>query len=151
MLPLKRSNDDDADDFVNPPPPHISKVVQKQTEPFPCLNTRFPPERLIQTMALLKDKQKDCVVAVGFGAALNMRLGKLPRMLSYWVVDRYNPTNNSISVNGKIFVVTRESIRDIYGIPMGDIAMSTPTKANHEDGVVRLWKSQFQRKSREFD
>ena len=96
MLPRKRSNDDDDDDFVNPPPPHISNVVQKQPEPFPCLNTRFPPERLIQTMALLKDKQKDCVVAMGFGAALNIRLGKLPRMLSYWVVDRYNPTTYNL-------------------------------------------------------
>ncbi|KAL4569140.1 hypothetical protein LXL04_024771 [Taraxacum kok-saghyz] len=143
MLPLKRSNDDDDDDFVNPPPPHVPDVVQKQPEPFPCLNTRFPPERLIQTMALLKDQQKNCVVAMGFGAALTMRLGKIPRMLSYWVVDRYNPTNNSLCVNGQIFVVTRESIRDIYGIPMGDIPMSTPVKANHEDDIVRIWKSQF--------
>ncbi|KAL4590958.1 hypothetical protein LXL04_003905 [Taraxacum kok-saghyz] len=89
MLPRKRSNDDDDDNFVNPPPPHVSDVVQKQAEPFPCLNTRFPPERLIQTMALLKDQQKHCVVAMGFGAALTIRLGKLPRMLSYWVVDSH--------------------------------------------------------------
>ncbi|KAL4577875.1 hypothetical protein LXL04_013990 [Taraxacum kok-saghyz] len=143
MLPQKRSYDDDDDDFVNPPPRHISIPVQIQTERFPCLNTRFPPERLIQTMELLKEEQRKCVVAMGFGAALSMRLGKLPRMLSFWVVDSYNPTNNSINVNGQTFVVTRETIRDIYGIPMGEIAMSNPIKANHEDDVVRVWKSQF--------
>ncbi|KAL4573819.1 hypothetical protein LXL04_020638 [Taraxacum kok-saghyz] len=66
---------------------------------------------------------KNYVVAMGFGAALTMRLGKLPRMLSYRVVD--------------------SCIRDIYGIPMGDIAMSTPVKANHEDDIVRIWQSQF--------
>ena len=94
-------------------------------------------------MELLKEEQRKCVVAMGFGAALTMRLGKLPRMLSFWLVDNYNPNNNSIYVNGQTFVVTREAILDIYGIPMGEIAMSNPVKANHEDDVVRVWKSQF--------
>ncbi|KAL4589834.1 hypothetical protein LXL04_002745 [Taraxacum kok-saghyz] len=65
-----------------------------------------------------------------------MRLGKHSCMLSYWLVDSYNPTNNSIHVNGKTFVFTRETIRDIYGIPMGEIVMSNPVKANHEDDVI---------------
>ncbi|KAL4579767.1 hypothetical protein LXL04_015932 [Taraxacum kok-saghyz] len=143
MLPRKRSNDDDDDDFVNPPPRHIPIPVQIQAERFPCLNTKFPPEQLIQTMELLKEEQRKCVVAMGFGAALTMRLGKLPRMFSFWLVDNYNPNNNSIHVNGQTFVVTREAIRDIYGIPMGEISMSNPVKANHEDDVVSVWKSQF--------
>ncbi|KAL4577752.1 hypothetical protein LXL04_013865 [Taraxacum kok-saghyz] len=70
MVNRKRSNDDD--DFVRTPPPHISTVVQIQAEPFPCLNTRFPPER----------EQRNILASIGFGAALTMRLGKLPRMLS---------------------------------------------------------------------
>ena len=80
MVNRKRSNDDD--DFVRTPPPHISTVVQIQAEPFPCLNTRFPPERLIQIVELLTAEQRNIVASIGFGAALTMRLGKLPRMLS---------------------------------------------------------------------
>ncbi|KAL4582846.1 hypothetical protein LXL04_007407 [Taraxacum kok-saghyz] len=86
MLPVKRSLSDD--DFVRTPPRHCTKVVQVSIESFPCLNTRFAPERLIQTLELLNDQQKSCVESIGFGSSLTMRLGKPPRMLSYWLVDR---------------------------------------------------------------
>ena len=85
---------------------------------------------------------------IGFGSSLTMRLGKPPRMLSYWLVDRYNPTTNSSFVNGKSLVVTRERIHDILRIPMGDIPMSNPFKANHEDNLVCVWKSQFPKELR---
>ncbi|KAI3708808.1 hypothetical protein L2E82_38279 [Cichorium intybus] len=34
-------------------------------------------------------------------------------------------------------------VHQIYGIPMGDIPMSNPSKSNPENHVVKLWKSQF--------
>ncbi|KAL4577454.1 hypothetical protein LXL04_013563 [Taraxacum kok-saghyz] len=125
MVNRKRSNDDE--DFVTPPPPYISTVGQIQVE----------------SHASQPDEQRNIVASIGFGATLSMQLGKLPRMLSYWVVDSYNPATSSIRVNGQTIVVTRETIHDIYGIPMGYIPMSNPLKANHEDDVVRVWKSQF--------
>ncbi|KAL4573613.1 hypothetical protein LXL04_020426 [Taraxacum kok-saghyz] len=94
-------------------------------------------------MALLNHEQRACVESIGFGSALNMRLGKLPCILSYLVVDRYSPTTNSIPINGQILVITREIIHDIYGKPMGDIPMCNPAKAKHEDNVVHIWKAQF--------
>ncbi|CAH1432827.1 unnamed protein product [Lactuca virosa] len=94
---------DDDDDFVNPPPVTmpIQKIVKKQTsiekprnmeDSLRCLNTRFPPEHITKTMALLNEDQQ----SIGFGSALNMQLEKLPCRICYWVVDNYNPTSNSI-------------------------------------------------------
>ncbi|KAL4580260.1 hypothetical protein LXL04_016446 [Taraxacum kok-saghyz] len=141
MVLCKHSHDDD--DFVRTPPPHSTIAVQVSSVPFPCVKTMFPPERLIHTLQLLNDQQTSYVEAIGFGSSLTIRLGKPPRMLSYWLVDRYNLTTNSIFVKGKTVVVTRDIIHDVLPIPMGDIPMSNPVKANHEDNVVRIWKSQF--------
>ncbi|KAL4582554.1 hypothetical protein LXL04_007106 [Taraxacum kok-saghyz] len=59
------TNDDDDDDSVKTPLPHTTIGAQTATDSFPCLNTRFPPERLIQTMALLNHEQRTCVKAIG--------------------------------------------------------------------------------------
>ncbi|KAI3724541.1 hypothetical protein L2E82_36322 [Cichorium intybus] len=72
-----------------------------------------------------------------------MKLQKLPRRLCYWVVDNYDPTTNSIRLNDQNLLVTREKVHAIYGIPMGDIQMSNPYKANPKNHVVKHWKSQF--------
>ncbi|CAI9277401.1 unnamed protein product [Lactuca saligna] len=149
----KRPSDDD-DDFVNPPPVTmpIQKIVKKQTRiekprnvenSLRCLNTRFPPEHITKTMTLLNKDQQRCVQSIGFGSALNMQLEKLPRRICYWVVENYNPTSNSIHVQDQRLLVTRERVHEVYGIPMGDLPMSNPSKANSENKVVKLWKSQF--------
>ncbi|KAL4556057.1 hypothetical protein LXL04_038697 [Taraxacum kok-saghyz] len=78
ILPRKRSSDDD--DFVRTPPPYFTKTVQVSSEPFPCLNTRFPSERLLQITENLNDQQKACLEAIGFCSSLTMRLGKPPRI-----------------------------------------------------------------------
>ncbi|CAH1453883.1 unnamed protein product [Lactuca virosa] len=148
----KRPNDDD-DDFVNPPPVTIpiQKIVKKQTrmanpgkveDSLRYLNTRFPPEHITKTMALLNNDQRKCVESIGFGSAFNIQLEKLPRRICYWVVDNYDPNTNSICVKDKRLVVTRERVHEIYGIPMGDIPMSNPCRANSRK-FVKLWKSQF--------
>ncbi|CAH1440948.1 unnamed protein product [Lactuca virosa] len=94
-------------------------------------------------MALLNEDQRRCVQSIGFGSTLNMQLEKLPRRICYWVVDNYNPTSNSIHVQDQRLLVTREIVHEIYGIPMGDIPMGDPSKANPENKLVKLWKSQF--------
>nr|KAJ0204765.1 hypothetical protein LSAT_V11C500264840 [Lactuca sativa] len=146
----KPPNDDD--DFVNPQPVTIpiQKIVKKQTrmanpgkveDSLRYLNTRFPPEHITKTMALLNNDQRKCVESIGFGSALNIQLEKLPRRICYWVVDNYDPNTNSIRVKDKRLVVTRERVHDIYGIPMGDMPMSNPCRANSRNKFVKLWKS----------
>ncbi|KAI3763656.1 hypothetical protein L2E82_13650 [Cichorium intybus] len=148
----KRPNDDD--DFVNPPPVTlpIQKLVAKETrmpnskkvkDSLRKLNTRFPPSHITQTMACLNNEQRRCIQSIGFGSAITMKLQKPPRRLCYWVVDNYDPTTNSIRFNDQNLLVTREKVHAIYGIPMGDIQMSNPYKANPKNRVVKHWKSQF--------
>nr|KAJ0224663.1 hypothetical protein LSAT_V11C100013050 [Lactuca sativa] len=119
--------------FVNPPPVTmpIQKIAKKQTkiekprnveDSLRCLNTRFPPEHITKTMTLLNKDQQRCVQSIGFGSALNMQLEKLPHQR---------------------LLVKRERVHEVYGIPMGDIPMSNRSKANSENKVVKLWKSQF--------
>ncbi|KAL4580259.1 hypothetical protein LXL04_016445 [Taraxacum kok-saghyz] len=92
MVPCKWSHDDD-DDFVRTPPPQSTIAVQVSYASFPCVNTRFPTDRLIHTLQLSNDQQKTCVEAIGFGSSLTIRLGKPSLMLSYWLVDRTRLTH----------------------------------------------------------
>ncbi|KAI3782293.1 hypothetical protein L2E82_12333 [Cichorium intybus] len=143
----KCPNDDD--DFVNPPPVTlpIQKLVAKETrmpnskkvkDSLRKLNTRFPPSHITQTMACLNNEQRRCIQSIGFGSAITMKLQKLPRRLCYWVVDNYDPTTNSIRFNDQNLLVTREKVHAIYGIPMGDIQMSNPYKANPKNRCQTL-------------
>ncbi|KAI3778653.1 hypothetical protein L2E82_08035 [Cichorium intybus] len=145
------SNDDD---FVKMPPIKVSKLnivgkktlrakSEKRQDSLRKLNTRFPPEHITKTMAMLNNHQRACVESIGFGEALTMQLTKLPRKLCYWVVNNYDPNTNSIRLKDQRLKIKREIVHQIYGIPTGDIPMSNPSKSNPENHVVKLWKSQF--------
>ncbi|KAI3753280.1 hypothetical protein L2E82_25329 [Cichorium intybus] len=159
LLYTYSSNDDD---FVKMPPVKVSKLKilgkktlrakpEKRQDSLRLLNTRFPPEHITKTipehitktMALLNNDPRACVKSIGFGKALTMQLTKLPRRICYWVVNNYDPNTNYIHIKDQTLKIKRDIVHQIYGIPMGDIRMSNPSKSNPENHVVKLWKSQF--------
>lgn len=63
-----RKPSDDDDDFVNMPPVivPVQNILNKQTQEkrknsLQSLSTRFPPEHITNTMALLNNEQRICV------------------------------------------------------------------------------------------
>ncbi|CAI9278918.1 unnamed protein product [Lactuca saligna] len=133
-----RKRPDDDDDFVNQQPVTIpiQKIVKNQTrmanpgkveDSLRYLNTRFPPEHITKTMALLNNGQRKCVESIGFGSALNIQLEKLSRTICYWVFDNYDPNINSIRVKDKRLVVTRERLFYLSFKKVEDATIQSPT------------------------
>ncbi|PWA42358.1 hypothetical protein CTI12_AA545600 [Artemisia annua] len=69
----------------------------------------------------LSTKQREDVKKMGFGAVLGFRIKDVPTRLSYWLLDNFDENRCVLNVDGKEISITKEKVRDVLGIPMGNV------------------------------
>ena len=96
----------------------------------------------------LSTKQREDVEDMGFGAVLGFSIKDVPTRLCYWLLDNFDEDRCVLNVDDKAITITRETVRDVLGIPMGDVPVEAVDEADCRHHLVVEWKKQFQRMSR---
>ncbi|PWA67953.1 Peptidase C48, SUMO/Sentrin/Ubl1 [Artemisia annua] len=96
----------------------------------------------------LTTKQREDIKEMGFGTVLGFSIKDVPTRLSYWLLDNFDEDNCVLNVDGKAISVTRETVRDVLGIPMGSVPVKAVDEADCRHPLVVEWKKQFERTTR---
>ncbi|PWA54300.1 hypothetical protein CTI12_AA426940 [Artemisia annua] len=96
----------------------------------------------------LSPKQREDVNEMRFGAVLGFSLKDVPTRLSYWLLGNFDEDRCVLNVDGKEISITRETIRDVLGIPMGNVPVEAVDKADFRHPLVVEWKKQFESTTR---
>ncbi|PWA96205.1 hypothetical protein CTI12_AA040660 [Artemisia annua] len=85
---------------------------------------------------------------MGFGIVLGFSIKDVPTRLSYWLLDNFDEDKCVLNVDGKAISITRETVRDVLGIPMGSVPVKAVDEADCRHPLVVEWKKQFERTTR---
>ncbi|PWA93300.1 hypothetical protein CTI12_AA071390 [Artemisia annua] len=96
----------------------------------------------------LSPKQKLDVMDMGFGAVLGFRVKDVPTRLGYWLLDNLDEETCVLNVDGKSISITRETVRDVLAIPMGNVHVEARDEADFRHHLVVEWKQQFGKQER---
>ncbi|PWA66902.1 Peptidase C48, SUMO/Sentrin/Ubl1 [Artemisia annua] len=96
----------------------------------------------------LSTKQREDVKEMGFGDVLGFSIKDVPTRLSYWLLDNFDEDKCVLNVDGKAISITRETVRDVLGIPMGSVPVKAVDEADCRHPLVVEWKRQFERTRR---
>ncbi|PWA95077.1 hypothetical protein CTI12_AA010880 [Artemisia annua] len=96
----------------------------------------------------LSPKQREDVTEMGFGAVLRFSIKDIPTRLGYWLLDNFDEDRCVLNVDGKEISITRETVRDVLGIPMGDVPVEAVDEADFRHPLVVEWKKQFESTTR---
>ncbi|GKC68901.1 hypothetical protein Tco_1114784 [Tanacetum coccineum] len=78
----------------------------------------------------LSQKQREDVIDMGFGAVLGFKIKDVPTRLSYWLLDNFDEDACVLNVNGKAIGITRETVKDVLGLPMGSVYVEARDEAD---------------------
>ncbi|PWA68285.1 ulp1 protease family, C-terminal catalytic domain-containing protein [Artemisia annua] len=67
----------------------------------------------------------------------------VPTRLSYWLLENFDEDRCVLNVDGKDISITRETVRDVLGIPMGNVPVKAVDEADCRHPLVIEWKRQF--------
>lgn len=143
----KQVMSDEGDQAVSHLPVLKRQKKEKIQNKFQVLLVRTSPKPLFDVMQKLSEKQKLCIEKMGFGQLLNIKMDGIPGRMAYAVLDSFDPKAMELKFGDKRIKVTRESIHQMLGLPMGKIDFLTCNRAKDEDQFVQSWRQQFGSKS----
>ncbi|GJW21370.1 hypothetical protein Tco_0031992 [Tanacetum coccineum] len=108
------------------------------------IKSRQCPAKLFNVVKTLSDAQKKDVREMGFASILKLDIVVNPLKMGYWVVDRLNPETLCLEIDNKTALqITRQSVHDIFGFPMGNIKVEDITRADIRNNITREWRGQY--------
>ena len=111
------------------------------------ISYRTSPGSLLSLILGFNNEQRDCVIEMGFGSLLDMKMTDVPGALIYYVLDCFNEKTRKIEFPTGDIDVTRESINQILGFPMGSIKLKSMGFRGAEDRTYNNWENQFKKKT----
>ena len=121
----------------------LVKVKESDKGPTERIHQRNPPTNLFRVISQLSNEQKQALREIGFGDLIDYKILDVPTRLAYWLLDRFDEETCSLDVNGKKIEITREVVRDVLGVPMGEVHVDARGGADFRNPLVRRWKAQF--------
>ena len=107
------------------------------------MRNRSSPGALFTIMQTLTKDQKECVRKMGFGSLLKMKFIEVPGALSLYVLEKYNSFDNTINLPCGTINVTKESVHQIMGLPMGKTQFDDLPYPDIEDNCYIDWSSRY--------
>ncbi|GKC93728.1 hypothetical protein Tco_1159170, partial [Tanacetum coccineum] len=107
------------------------------------VHSRIPPNNLFRVMTQLSAGQKQVVRDIGFGKLIDFKINDIPTCLAYWLLDHFDEEACCLNINGKEIEITRELVRDVLGVPLGDVHLDAHDEADYRNPLTRAWKAQF--------
>ncbi|PWA45563.1 Peptidase C48, SUMO/Sentrin/Ubl1 [Artemisia annua] len=107
------------------------------------VQARNPPKKLYQVITELSSRQKESVREIGFSELLEFKINNVPTRLSYWLLDNFDEEACCLIVNGRRIEITRDLVRNVLGVPFGDVHVDARDEADFRNALTRAWKAQF--------
>ncbi|MFS7979869.1 hypothetical protein Hanom_Chr10g00932751 [Helianthus anomalus] len=83
------------------------------------------------------------VKEIGFSSVLQLDVHMVPTCLGYCLVTNYDVESNSLDIGSRKIEITRELVRDVLGIPMGDKQVVEMGKPSYSDPVIAEFRNQY--------
>ncbi|XP_076911406.1 uncharacterized protein LOC143569346 [Bidens hawaiensis] len=123
----------DSDDDFQTPMKRRKEVVQERVEtvvgpkevPYTAvfdklIRVRNPLINLCVIIDCLTVEQWKEVEKMGFGSVWLLKISQVPTKLGYWLLTNYDHVTNSVNVGTHKIQITKEMVKDVLGIPMGE-------------------------------
>ena len=81
---------------------------------------------------------------MGFGGLLKIKLAEVPGALSFYVLEKFETSSRKIKLPAGDIDVTRESVHQMLGLPMGDVKWDDLQFRDPEDTAHTDWINQFE-------
>lgn len=107
------------------------------------IRARAPPLLLYNVMKALTDEQKKSLRDIGFGCMEKFDISDIPTTLGLKVVESFDHVSCSMNIDGEQMEITRHTIHDVLGVPMGDRKINALKAAKMRDAVTSEWRQQF--------
>ncbi|PWA72729.1 hypothetical protein CTI12_AA262800 [Artemisia annua] len=116
------------------------------------INIRMSPRSLKKVLEKLRIPQVEELQKMGFGEFHNnFNFYSTPSELGLWVVTNFESKTCSIKMNnGRKIKITRELVRDILGIPMGDMKVEALEEKNLYEETTAKWREVVEKVDWEF-
>ncbi|GJS96341.1 ulp1 protease family, C-terminal catalytic domain-containing protein [Tanacetum coccineum] len=131
-----KSTDDDCANVKRAKVPEVKNNMDK-------INLRNPPRILFRVITQLTRRQKQDVRDIGFGAFLEFKIKDVPKRLAYWLLDKFDAGTRSLNVNGRSIMITPQVVRNLLGVPMGEVHINARNETYFRNPLARQWKAQF--------
>ncbi|PWA53614.1 phospholipase-like protein [Artemisia annua] len=96
------------------------------------------------------NNQKKDVISMGFGDFLEFKINDIPTRLGYWLLDRFDEETRILDVNGRRISITPDLVKNMLGVPMGDIHIEASDNADYRNPLIKQWKGQFRKDVKKF-
>lgn len=118
------------------------KLDQKQQprEIRKTIRTRTSPKTLYNAIHELTDVQRAAVIHMGFEQLLGLSVDEIPSKLGYYVVDNFNDEHMRLDVHKFSIPISRQSVHDMLGIPMGTTRLQDVMNADEEESSITVFK-----------
>ena len=110
----------------------------------PSIKTRMSPNSLYNTVQQLTQDQQNAVIEMGFESILDMKVNIIPNKIGFFVADNYNYKKNQLVTESGSISISPVSVYDVFGIPIGDIDLSSLSEAADTHPTVSLWRNQYE-------
>ncbi|PWA55235.1 ulp1 protease family, C-terminal catalytic domain-containing protein [Artemisia annua] len=117
--------------------------VSKDNDKSDRIVARIPPASLFKAITSLTHMQRQDVIDMGFGDILEFKISKVPTRLAFWLLEMFDENTCSLNLPGRVIKITRELVRELLGVPMGEVHLDARDEANHRNELTRRWKAQF--------
>ncbi|KAK9053466.1 hypothetical protein SSX86_030100 [Deinandra increscens subsp. villosa] len=107
------------------------------------LRTRSSPLQFFRCIQALRPNQKDAVRKMGFGQLLTFMVDCIPLRLGHYVVDHFSPDLMIIKFGTKQVKVDLLSIKQLLGVPSGNIKIRDDNLLETTDDHVMKWHSRY--------
>ncbi|GKC63270.1 hypothetical protein Tco_1095868, partial [Tanacetum coccineum] len=119
-----------------------SKCLNKRRD-YQSINLRNPLRDLISVMKDFTVEQQNSVRKMGFKSILGTTVGKMPLKLGFWLAKNYDPDRNTLPIGNKSLLITRQTVHDVYGFPMGNTPINALEQTKPKNVVVQEFRNQF--------
>ena len=100
------------------PNPELSIISTKSWKGL--LRHRMAPGGFLTLVERLDYDQWSAIMHTGFGGMLSVRTKLIPKKLARWLLEQYDPWDNSLNLpNGKL-LIDEEDVYATLGLPLGE-------------------------------
>ncbi|XP_076898776.1 uncharacterized protein LOC143552439 [Bidens hawaiensis] len=106
------------------------------------IETTATPNDLCCALQGLTDVQKLDMRDMGFQSILSFNIDNIPPGLGHWLLVNCDHQRNQLNVGTHVIEITPSKVRDVLGVPMGEIPVYENKRGKKIDIIRKEWRKQ---------